>query len=162
MNKTTTTLAGFAVLATASMVPAAAQTFTASGPFTFGTSPLTVTSIAATFNPLSGPATDGFLSLTGGTSINGTSYTGTTLTFVSGTNTVSQNVTAFVFPASGGTDFIAGFAPASTFSSGFTFDLMNGTPAAVPEASTVVSFGALLALGGLLLLLRKSTVKNAA
>ena len=51
----------------------------------------------------------------------------------------------------------ASIASIGAASDGTTFNLVQ----AVPEASTVVSFGALLALGGLAVLRRKS-VKNAA
>ena len=164
MNKLTTTLAGLAFAAAVSIAPASAQTFTANGPFTFTVSPtaFTVTSIPATFNPTTGPTTSGFLSLDGGTSTNGTAFTGTILTFKTGSQTLSQSVDAFVNPIpDSSNDLISGFAPATAFSSGFTFDLV-GTPAAVPEASTVLSFGALLALGGLAAVRRKSAAKSVA
>ena len=159
MNKITTTLAGLAVLATASAIPASAQTFTAPAPFTFSYSPTTfsVNSITAMFNPLVGSTIMGTLSLTGGTSTNGISYTGTTLSFVGGGFTDTETgITAFVFPNGPTTDLISGTTPFTSFV------LSPGTAAPVPEASTVISFGALLALGGLAILRRKSTVQNAA
>ncbi|MGI4788511.1 MAG: hypothetical protein ACRYFS_06630 [Janthinobacterium lividum] len=168
MNKITTTLAGLAVLASASMVPVFAQSnnFTSDGPFTFTYSPTTfdITSIAATYNPVVGMSTDGLLSLTGGTSTNGTTFTGATLKFVStGGTLVETPVNAAVNDFSGVYD-ISGFVPPTLFAEAYTFNLEPGTVAtpAVPEASTVVSFGALLALGGLAVLRRKSAVKNAA
>ncbi len=168
MNKFTSTLAGLAVLAAASAVPASAQTFTADGPFTFSLSPtaFSVSSIAAFFNPTTGPMELGTLSLTGGTSTNGTDFTGSTLSFTTGGSTISQNVSdIFVNPIPGSSaDFISGFAPPAGFSSGFSVALEPGTPnsSPVPEASTVLSFGALLALGGLAVLRRKTAAKSAA
>ena len=168
MNKLTSTLAGLAVLAAVSAVPASAQTFTANGPFTFSLSPTTfsVNDISASFNPMNGPAETGTLSIIGGTSTNGTDFTGSTLTFLTGGSTVSESIPdVFVNPIAGtGTDFISGFAPPAGFSSGFTLALEPGTPnsSPVPEASTVLSFGALLALGGLAVLRRKTVAKSAA
>ena len=172
MNKLTATLAGMAAVAAVSAVPASAQTlgnFTATVPFTFTLSPtaLSVNSIAATFNPMmTGAAPEmGLLSITGGTAVPNTSeFTGSTLSFTTGGTTVTQTVDAFVNPIGNGTDFISGFGLPTAFSGGFSFDLQPGTPnaAPVPEASTILSFGALLALGGLAVLRRKTAVKTAA
>lgn len=166
MRKTTTVLAGLSILAAVSIAPASAQTFTNSAPFNFAYSPttFTVSSIAATFNPLVGSPVAGLLSISGGVSTDGISYSGSTLSFLTGSTTVSQTVSAFVFP-SGPSDFISGYATPTAFSSGFTFDLLGGTPAAVPEAvpeaSTVISFGALLVLGGAAVLRRKRPAQTA-
>ena len=163
MNKLATTLAGLALVAGASIAPAFAQNFSANGPFTFTFSPtvLAVNNIAASYNQVSGPTILGTLSLTGGKSTNGTTFTGNTLTFTGtsgGTFTDTEtNVTAFVNSFGNGTFLISGAVPTGTFT------LLPGTATApVPEASTVISFGALLALGGLAVLRRKSVAKNAA
>ena len=177
MNKLTATLAGMAAVAVASAVPTFAQSttlgnFTANGPFVFALSPTTfsVNSISATFNPMMtgfAPET-GLLSITGGTAVaNSNEFTGSTLSFMpmNSATTVTQTVDAFVNPLGNGTDFISGFGLPTAFSGGFSFALQPGTPtggAPVPEASTVLSFGALLALGGLAVLRRKTAVKTAA
>ena len=174
MNKLTSTLAGLALVAGASIAPAFAQgTFTYSGaptPFTFNVKPtgfFAPTSIAVAFNPVAGAASTGTLVLSGGTeqfgatSITGT-YAGVTETYIPGTGPLtafSDTGTAFVSQRSATTFDIA--SDTTTFTaSGTSFDLVPGTP--VPEASTVVSFGALLALGGLAVVLRRKGLKNAA
>ncbi len=165
MNKLTTTLAGLALVAGASIAPAFAQgSFTTPGPFVFSFAPstFTVSSIAVTYNPLAMGSTpiSGFLTLTGGTEI-GTSnfYTGTSLSFTGGSTTVTDSgLTSIVSqnPLTGQYTITSN----SPSPAGNSFVLANGAP--VPEASTVISFGALLALGGLAVLRRKSVVKNAA
>ncbi|KAA6407033.1 MAG: hypothetical protein FRX48_09099 [Lasallia pustulata] len=134
------------------------------GPFVFSFAPstFTVSNIAVTYNPLATGSTPimGLLSLTGGTEV-GTSnfYTGTALTFTGGGTTVTDTgLTSIVSqnPLSGQYT-ITSNAPSAA---GNSYVLANGAP--VPEASTVISFGALLALGGLAVLRRKSVVKNAA
>lgn len=164
MNKLTTTLAGLALVAGASIAPAFAQgSFTTPGPFVFSFAPstFTVSNIAVTFNPMSGgTSVMGLLSLTGGTEV-GTSnfYTGTALTFTGGGTTVTDTgLTSIVSqnPLSGQYTITSNGPSAA----GNSYVLANGAP--VPEASTVISFGALLALGGLAVLRRKSVVKNAA
>ena len=172
MNKITSTLVGLALVAGASIAPAFAQgTFTFPGPgaFTFAVTPagFTGTSIPVVFNPVAGATSTGFLALSGGTEqfgatgIGGT-YAGVTETFTPGTGPLaafSDTGTVFVSQRSATTYDIA--SDTTTFTaSGTSFDLVPGTP--VPEASTVVSFGALLALGGLAVVLRRKGLKNAA
>ena len=107
----------------------------------------------------------GLLTLSGGSEIgSGPLYSGVTLSFVpnNGQPTVTDtfNFVALANTTSQG----YGIANFGVGNSGSTFNLIQGmvAPAAVPEASTVISFGALLALGGLAVLRRKSVVKNAA
>jgi len=167
MNKITTTLAGLAVVAAATVAPAFAQgNFFTNGPFVFQLAPansFTVNAVPVTYNPFGGTsATSGLLSLNSGSEV-GTSalYTGTNLTFVpnGGGATITDTFayTALVNTVTNG----YGIASLGTGTlTGDTFNMLNGNP--VPEASTVISFGALLALGGLAVLRRKSAVKNAA
>ncbi len=163
MNKITTTLAGLALVAGVSIAPAFAQgAYFATAPFTFSFTPgsFSVLSAPVVYNPFAGgAATTGFLTLTGGTE-EGTSviYDNTNLTFVGGGTTVTDTVgqTTLVPLASGSYSIASVGATAK----GDQFNLVPGAP--VPEASTVISFGALLALGGLAVLRRKSVVKNAA
>ena len=171
MNKFTTTLAGLALVAGASIAPAFAQgtitspaSFTTPGPFVFSFAPSTFSVInqAATYNPLSTstmPLT-GLLSLTGGKEV-GTSnfYTNTLLTFTSGSTTFTEDSFTSIVSQNPLTGLYT-ITNAGTQPSGDTYVLANGAP--VPEASTVISFGALLALGGLAVLRRKSVAKNAA
>ena len=169
MNKITSVLAGIAVAATASIAPAFAQgTFTNTGPFTFldnGTI-AGVFSAPATFNPTAGASETGTLNvtLTGGP---GGANTGTQL--FSGVS-LFFSPTAPALPVIFDNSFTPGatvnFAPSVTTISSITnsaagnsFVLSLGAP--VPESSTVVSFGALLALGGLTVVLRRKGVKNA-
>ena len=174
MNKITSTLAGLALVATASVVPAMAQgTFTYSGgpaPFTFSTDgpgmALTATNVAVQFNPTVGAVSNGFLTLSGGTFLFGGpvagTITGVTEAFsatLNGPVTITDTGTVFISQRSATTFDIA--SDTTTYTrSGTSFDLVPGSP--VPEASTVVSFGALLALGGLAVVLRRKGVKNAA
>ena len=167
MNKVTTTLAGLAVVAAATVAPAFAQgNFFTNGPFVFALAPansFTVTAIPVTFNPFGGgAASSGLLSLDSGSEV-GTSalYTGTKLTFTpTGGGATITDTFKYVSLIDTVTDGygIANFGTGQT--TGDTFNLLQGNP--VPEASTVLSFGALLALGGLAVLRRKSAVKNAA
>ena len=165
MNKLTTTLAGLALVAAASAVPAFAQgTFTAA-PFTFSFTPansFTVANQAVNYNPL-GTTTiiPGFLTLSGGTILSAGSpvYSGVKLSFsptVGGTATVTDTFNYAVL-ASTPTGYVLTGGPTAT---GDSVDLTSGAP--VPEASTVLSFGALLALGGFAVLRRKTAVQNAA
>jgi hypothetical protein len=173
MNKLTTTLAGFALVAGASIAPAFAQgaplvpttgnyfnnvgfSFTEPTPTTFA-----ITNIAAFFNSAAtSTLTPGLLSLTG-TELGTTSgYTNVNLTFTpTGSTKTSVETLDFITvatnPFTGSTVFSGG--PDSV---GNNITLNSGSP--VPEASTVLSFGALLALGGLAVLRRKSAVQNAA
>ena len=168
MNKLTTTLAGLAFVAAASVAPAFAQgNFFTNGPFTFTFSPassFTVSSIPVSYNANGTTGvSSGFLSLTGGTSMNGVVFSNTSLSFsptLGGTPTVTDLIpTTTVVGLGGGTYSIASVGSTAA---GDTFNLTGGTPAAVPEASTVLSFGALLALGGLAVLRKKTAVSPAA
>ncbi len=157
MNKITSTLAGIAIVAAASIVPASAQAFlpSNSGTFSFvGADSFSLTGISTKFVDFStGTITSGIASVTGGinTPALPNVYSGATLTFSNPAFTDSGDA---VLTFTGGK---------VTVSSGTGFkDAFKFTATApVPEASTVVSFGALLALGGLAVLRRKS-VKNAA
>ena len=166
MNKLATTLAGLALVAGASIAPAFAQgAFFASQPFTFtftpGNTSFNVTGIAVTYNPLGGatPST-GFLTLTGGTLQSGSSviYDNTQLAFANSTTSFSDVVAQTTVNDLGNGTF--SIASVGATAKGDQYNLVPGAP--VPEASTVISFGALLALGGLAVLRRKSVAKNAA
>lgn len=177
MNKLTTTLAGLALVAGASIAPAFAQG-------TFSTDPLnppvgTFTTTATSYffeapafynGTLAGDLTlEG--TLTAG-SLTGLNRYSTILTFNSTVpllkDTKESGVTTLTSIVFGTTPSATNFHITDTTSfGGITGDrvtvgpLSNPTPA-VPEASTVISFGALLALGGLAVLRRKSVAKNAA
>ena len=164
MNKLTTTLAGLALVAAASAVPAFAQGSFTSPSFTFSFAPansFTVANQMVTYNPFGTTTTStGFLTLTGGTEI-GTApvYSGTVLSFsptLGGTPTVTDTI-PFVTLVSTPAGYMLGGGPTTANNS---VNLVNGAP--VPEASTVLSFGALLALGGFAVLRRKTAVQNAA
>ena len=162
MNKLTSTLAGLALVAGASIAPACAQgTFTFPGPgtFTFIVSPggfvaTQATQIPVVFNPTAGAISTGTLSLSGGLEqfgapgIAGT-YTNVTEVYTPGTGPLAgfaDTGTVFVSQRSATTYDLA--SDTTTFTnSGTSFDLVPGTPPAVPEASTTASFGLLLALG---------------
>ena len=172
MNKITSTLAGLAIVATASIAPAMAQgNFVYSGgptPFTFSSGTpggINTSPILVAFNALTGPNSTGTLTLSGGTEQFGAVGTAGTFflvteTFVPSTGPLlgfSDTGTVFVSQRSATTFDIS--SDTTTFTaSGTSFDLV---PGAVPEASTVVSFGALLALGGLAVVLRRKGVKSA-
>ena len=177
MNKITSTLAGLAIVATASVVPAFAQAgnFNNTAPFTFvdtGTT-FTVNPVAATFNPVvAAPLEAGTLTLllTGGTgaansnpqffSTGVLTFTPTNVALATITDTFSGgNLVSFVPTGApgAGTATAINLAPSAN---GDQYKLVNGSP--VPEASTVISFGALLALGGLAVMMRRKGVKNAA
>ena len=164
MNKLTTTLAGLALVAGASIAPAFAQgSFTTNGPFTFAFSASTfsVTNLLVTYNPIAGGATStATISLFGGSNGgSGVDFTNTTLSFTPAGGTTMTDVLGdvYVVQNKNGTYGIA--SPGMT-AMGDSVNLQGGAP--VPEASTVISFGALLALGGLAVLRRKSVAKNAA
>ena len=164
MNKLTTTLAGLALVAGASIAPAFAQgDFTTNGPFTFSFAPstFTVTNLMTSFNPFGGGATStATISLFGGTEVDSTpDYKNVTLTFTPAGGTTSTDTLANVYVVSNG-DGTFGIASPGRTAAGDSVNLQAGAP--VPEASTVISFGALLALGGLAVLRRKSVAKNAA
>ena len=172
MNKLTTTLAGLALVAGASIAPAFAQgAFSDLGttpPFVFsfiGTgagSSFSAISQAVNYNALGTTgSTPGFLTLTGGAEIDGSVvYQNTNLSFstTKGGPALFTDVIGLttVVPLTGGNYSIASV---NASASGNQYNL---TAAPVPEASTVISFGALLALGGLAVLRRKSVAKNAA
>ncbi len=165
MNKLTSTLAGLALVAGASIAPAFAQgNFTTAGPFTFSFTPVnsfTVSNIPVTYNPFGGTAVSGLLSLSGGTELgtSGLIFSNTQLSFVGGGQTITGSTPfATVVPVDGTGTYI--IASGGSTTAGDTFNLSGGAP--VPEASTVLSFGALLALGGFAVLRRKAAVKTAA
>ncbi len=166
MNKVTSTLAGLALVAGASIAPAFAQgafsDLSTGTPFVFSFTPtgFTATNQLVNYNPLNGGVkTTGLLSLTGSGS--GDLFTNTALSFVPTgggagfTDTVPQTT---IVPLSNGNFSIASV---NATGAGDQYNL-TATAAAVPEASTVLSFGALLALGGLAVLRRKTVAKNAA
>ena len=168
MNKLTSTLAGLALVAGASIAPAFAQgafsNLSTGKPFIFSFTPTGFTAInqLVNYNAVTGNGTTmttGFLSLTGSSSSSSNLFTNTMLSFTpsSGgagfTDTVPLTV---IFPLGDGN-----FTIDSTQATG-SGDQYNLTAAAVPEASTVLSFGALLALGGLAVLRRKTVAKSAA
>ena len=165
MNKITSTLAGLAVVATASIAPAFAQggLFTPPGGFTFsflgGGSVFTASSTSVGFNPSGGgPTTTASFSLVG-TQISGSLYSVNTLliTPLGGPAFLETNPLSFLVTAlPTGPEAINSIGAASDGTS------INLVSAPVPEASTVVSFGALLALGGMAVVLRRKNVKNAA
>ncbi len=167
MNKITTTLAGLALVAGASIAPAFAQgAFSNFGgtPFVFTFTPTGFSAInqAVKFNPVAGSVStiqSGFLTLVSST---GTSplFFNTSLSFSATPGgpalfTDSVPLTTIIPVGSGNYSIASVNATASG-------DQYNLTAAPVPEASTVISFGALLALGGLAVLRRKSVAKNAA
>ena len=171
MNKITSILAGLAVVATASVVPAFAQgnLFSPPGTFSFVTSgaTLTATGSGETFNPTAigaSPITPVSFTLIGSSIGGSTTFYNLTSLVITGTNVGGMNVNTFtetgpltfsvVAPPSGGTAISSIGAAAD----GTTFNLVA---APVPEASTVISFGALLALGGLAVVLRRKGVKSA-
>ena len=173
MNKITSILAGIATVAAVSVAPAFAQgnLFSPPGTFSFVTSMggVTVTGSGETFNPTAvgaSPITPVSFTLTG-TAVTGfpTFYNLTNLT-ITGTG-VGSGATPNTFVETGALQFSIQTTPAggTTIASsgpaadGTTFNLVS---APVPEASTTISFGALLALGGLALVLRRKGVKNAA
>ncbi len=163
MNKLTTTLAGLALVAGASIAPAFAQgAFFATQPFTFTFTPASFSVVAApvVYNPFNGgTATTGFLTLAGGTEEGNTViYDNSKLEFTSGTTTFTDMVGKTTVVDLGNN--LYSIASVGATAKDNQFNLVPGAP--VPEASTVISFGALLALGGLAVLRRKSVVKNAA
>ena len=168
MNKITSTLAGLAVVATASVVPAFAQgnLFSPPGGFSFTTmgSVLTASGSNDSFNPLGSATTVNPVSFTlTGSLISGSIYSVTNYQVLD----ASSNILATLTPGSGltfvagtaanGGQFISSIGASTAQQAGNTFNLV----APVPEASTVVSFGALLALGGLAVVLRRKGVKSA-
>lgn len=164
MNKFTTTIAGLAIVAAATVAPAFAQgAFFSTQPFTFSFLPansFTISNIPVTYNPFGGGnSSTGFLTLSGGTEQGNTViYNNTMLSFTNNSTTFSDVVPlTTVVPLGNGSYSIASVGATSL---GNQYNLVPGAP--VPEASTVISFGALLALGGIAVLRRKSVAKNAA
>ena len=165
MNKISATLAGLAVVAGASVAPA----FAGSGVFgtssttppvgTFTYTGSTYSFLAPVTYYLGSSSVEGTLSLTG-TEVGTTSYYSSVLDFTSagGDITGEKGYASLVagpdiFGPISATNFK--LTDAGTFSLGDRFTL-GPLAAPVPEASTVVSFGALLALGGLAFLRRKT------
>ena len=165
MNKISATLTGLALVAGASIAPA----FAGGGVFSTSTvTPPKGTFVDTTtsYSFLTSDATYsvGTNSLVGTLSLIGTEvgtgpfYT-TTLDFTSGTSSIQETGTTIVFP---GPDQKAPLSPTNfkiADAGNFTFgDRLTVGPFAnpVPEASTVLSFGGLLALGGLAFLRRKT------
>ncbi len=179
MNKITSTLAGIAVVAAAGIVPAFAAPMVlgtvSSPPGTFSftntgsgaASTISVTGAGATYNPsLLAPdplATSlttfmlngTFVSANGGVNFyNATSFTGTDNLGTALSDSFSGAGDSLVFSTAPA--FPSGFQVNSQAADQATQLAINLGPAPVPEASTVISFGALLALGGLAVLRRKS------
>ena len=173
MNKITAILAGVATMAAVSVAPAFAQgNFTnLNTPFTFtdagGTANMTISGI--TYNPFVGSTQIGTLNLTLTGGVGGNTglqtFTAANLTFTSTGNPTIMDAT---FTNGADVIFSAGTAEITSVgksTNNNSFNLYPGTvsiPAPVPETSTVASFGALLALGGLALVARRKSVKNAA
>jgi len=172
MNKITSTLAGLAIVAGASIAPAMAQgNFTNTAPFTFsfvpGTS-LNLTNVPVTFNPTAAGTTpsQGLLSITATGPIGMNFFQTVSLSFTpnaGGTQSLPNPDTTFtgLFVNQNPNTGLFDIASNGTSAGGNSFDLAPGTASPVPEASTTVSFGALLALGGLAVVLRRKGVKNA-
>ena len=172
MNKITSILAGIATVAAVSVAPAFAQgnLFSPPGTFSFVTSMggVTVTGSGETFNPTAvgaSPITPVSFTLIGSNVTNFPTFYNLTSLTITGANVGGAGVNTFTetgalqfsiltTPAGGTTIDSVGAA-----ADGTTFNLVS---APVPEASTTISFGALLALGGLALVLRRKGVKNAA
>ena len=170
MNKITSILAGVATVAAVSVAPAFAQgnLFSPPGAFTF-TMP-TATTFSATgsndsYNPVNSTTTQvvGF-TLTG-TEV-GSSNTYLLNSLIIGTTPI--NASLFTYnPTNNALFFTFSNTPntpvaISSLGADNTATTFNLVAPAVPEASTTISFGALLALGGLALVLRRKGVKNAA
>jgi len=186
MNKITQKLLGtasaLALVAGCGVAPAfAGGVFQSTGSATFSYTPNTTFSLTGAnvgfLDYNTNTITDGLLSLSGGTysSVYG-DYTGTSLIFTptGGGMTVNESGTANLAFSGSGASRTVHFGNDSSFGTGDDLDLgpyvapattnnggFNGPVNPVPEASTVVSFGALIALGALAVLRRKS-VKNVA
>ena len=168
MNKITSTLTGLALVAAASVAPAFAQgnlfTPAPGSQFTITNSGSSfVASGIAGYNPLGSSTAITATFILSGTQLSAGSplYTISFFGFTPAGGT-------FV-PEPGGSLFTDVTLPSGATSvssvgalpDGTTFNFVTSAPP-VPEASTVVSFGALLALGGLAVVLRRKGVKNAA
>jgi hypothetical protein len=176
MNKITSTLTGLALVAAASVAPAfAGGGFSPSGTGTFTATPtsFTLSGVSASyFDFTAGALYTGTASVIGGTQevAHPTAFDSSVLSFT-GTETfpAAGATNGFSFTDSGtavltftgsGASQVVTVSGGKGFSNSFKFGDYPD-PAAVPEASTVASFGVLLALGSLAVLRRKS-VKNAA
>ena len=177
MNKIATSILAGVALAAIAVAPASAQQVspnvftnvgTALPTFSFGPGNATysLTNASAAFNPGGSGSNPilGTLSLMGSNFVAGSTYqyATTSLVFVpnGGGTTLTETGASSVELFQGSTSFSA-LGPAGFSGSGNTGDRLNlsysSTP--VPEASTVISFGALLALGGLAVLRRKSVAR---
>ena len=164
MNKITSTLTGLALVAAASVAPAFAQgnlfTTTGGAPFTIVTSGTSFSATGtASYNALVSSSVSTATFTLMGTDLSGPLYTITGFSFTPAggtlkTEPVGNFFTVVTLPSGATSVSSVGALPDGT-----TFNLINSP---VPEASTVVSFGALLALGGLAVVLRRKGVKNAA
>ncbi len=177
MNKITTSILAGVALAALAAAPASAQsTFSnvAGTPlpaFSFGPGNTTYTLSGATaaYNPTNGAAIFGTLSLSGSGLVAGSTYNYNTTNLVFTQNGTGgavfnesgpTNVSLYTSPTTGVTSYTFSALDGGFSGSGHTGDRLNlSYVAAVPEASTVISFGALLALGGLAVLRRKSVAR---
>ncbi len=179
MNKIATSLLAGVALAAFAAVPASAQsTFSNIAgsplpPFVFGAgnSTYSLTGANAFYNPTTGASIAGTLSLSGSGLVAGSTYnyntTNLVFTATDGSGTVFNessptNVSIYTSPTTGATSTTFSALDGGFSGSGHTGDRLNLSyvdTAPVPEASTVISFGALLALGGLAVLRRKSVVR---
>ena len=168
MNKITSTLAGLALVAGVSVAPAFAQgnLFSPPGNFSFVSSGTTLTASGSgdSFNEIgTGIIHPVSFTLTGAASGTPGIFNVTAFNVLSGTTSLvtldaTSGLTFVAGTSSTGGQFISSIgavAGKTAATNGTSFNLVSP----VPEASTVVSFGALLALGGLAVLRRKS-VKN--
>ena len=164
MNKITSTLTGLALVAAASVAPAFAQgnlftpvgttpTYTIIG---VGTSSFSVSGTASYNLTGSSAITPNVPFTITGSDLNGPLYQISSLKLNGVTDTFGPGSFFVVATLPSGGTSISSVGP---LPDGNTFNLVSSP---VPEASTVVSFGALLALGGLAVVLRRKGVKNAA
>lgn len=157
MNKITSTLAGIAIVAAAGIVPAFAQGVltTPPGTFTFANNAgaFTATSTApVTYNPVGGTQTTANFSLMGTQIGTSSFFNSTSLTITPVGGSVFTEPTSIQFQVSTTPSGLTTINSTGAAPDGTAFNLAQP----VPEASTVISFGALLALGGLAVLRRKS------
>lgn len=151
MNKLISTFAGLAFAAGIGVAPAFAQgsLFTPPGTFTFaftnlGTPNFVANGNSVGFNPIAGgPSTTASFALTG-TQISGALYQVTSLVFTPAGGVAFTEINPLQFvvvtPPAGG----LAVASIGAASDGTTFNLFSP----VPEASTTVSLGLMLAFGG--------------
>ncbi len=172
----TGTLAGLAVVAAAGLAPAfAGSGFIKQGnvPFNFvngSTSSYLLNNAPVTFFDSATRTSEmGNLTLSGSGLEPGSSfvYDNTILDFTpnTGNGFVLDGISRVALSGTGSNETATVSSVGNSFGQNFNFTLagypVNNVPAAVPEASTVLSFGALLVLGGVAVLRRKA-VKNAA